>query len=327
MDEPMAPYSRFVVDGFDADALLGVVRDTRFEQRLLAAGHFRACLQRLVFPEFSLDSGAYSLPIFASGSFGHGLIALAMAVSCEQPMWANGRWIPAGQVMVFAEDSELNVRPSPGGWQWAVLLIPREVLQREAVARAGRELRLPRSGWCSGSAAPADAWNLRYGVFKALEAAAQGQGLVTPEQVAAQSALLLGAFVDAVGAADAGPVRRADASGIERHRDAVIRRAEDYLKAQLDRPFDSRALSLALGVGERQVERLFRDAYGHGPCHWHQLARLNRARSVLIQADTRASVTDIALGLGFCHLGRFSVLYRTVFGECPRDTLRRHDAV
>lgn len=76
MDEPMSPYSRFVVDGFDADALLGVVRDTRFEQRL-CVGAFQACVQRLVFPEFSLDSGAYTLPIFASGSFSRGMIALA----------------------------------------------------------------------------------------------------------------------------------------------------------------------------------------------------------------------------------------------------------
>lgn len=323
MDEPMAPYSRFVVDGFDADALLGVVRDTRFEQRLLAAGHFRACLQRLVFPEFSLDSGAYTLPIFASGSFGEGLIALAMAVSCQQPMWANGRWVPAGQLMVFAEDSELNVRPQPGGWQWAVLLIPREVLQREAVARVGRELRLPRRGWCSRPATPAHAQALRYGVFSALDTAARWQGLITPEQLAAQSAVLLGVFVDAVSAADAGPQRRADGSWIERHRAAVVQRAEGYLKAHLDRPFDSAALSLALGVGERQLERLFRDAYGHGPCHWHQLARLNRARSALLQGDTHDSVTDIALRLGFGHLGRFSVTYRNVFGECPRDTLRR----
>lgn len=323
MDEPMAPYSRFVVDGFDADALLGVVRDTRFEQRLLAAGHFRACLQRLVFPEFSLDSGAYTLPVFASGSFGKESIALAMAVSCRQPMWANGRWIPAGQVMVFAEDSELNVCPRPGGWQWAVLLIPREVLQREAVARVGRELPLPRSGWCSRAAEPAHAQALRYGVSTALDTAARWQGLITPEQLAAQSALLLGAFVDAVSAADAGPERCADGSWIERHRDALVRRAESHLKGHLDRPFDSAALSLALGVGERQLERLFRDAYGHGPCHWHQVARLNRARSALLQADATGSVTEIALRLGFGHLGRFSLLYRTVFGECPRDTLRR----
>lgn len=322
MDEPMAPYTRFVVDGFDADALLGVVRDTRFEQRLLAAGHFRACLQRLVFPKFSLDSGAYTLPIFASGSFAQGMIALALAISCERPMWANGRLVEVGQVMVFAEDSELNVRPSPGGWQWAVLLIPREVLQREAVLRVGRELRLPRTGWQTRPAPPPAAEGVRHAVFKALEAAAAWEGVITPAQMAAQASLLLGAFVEAVSAGDAGPARRLDGWGSARHRDALVRRAEDYLKAHLERPFDSRALALALGVGERQIERLFRDAYGHGPCHWHQLARLNRARTALLHADERGTVTDIALRFGFSHLGRFSILYRHVFGECPKDTLR-----
>ncbi len=322
MDEPMAPYTRFVVDGFDADALLGVVRDTRFEQRLLAAGHFRACLQRLVFPEFSLDSGAYTLPIFASGSFAQGMIALALAISCERPMWANGRLVEVGQVMVFSEDSELNVRPSPGGWQWAVLLIPREVLQREAVLRVGRELRLPRTGWQTRPAPPLAAEAVRHAVFKALEAAAAWDGVITPAQMAAQASLLLGAFVEAVSAGDAGPARRLDGWGSARHRDALVRRAEDYLKAHLERPFDSRALALALGVGERQIERLFRDAYGHGPCHWHQLARLNRARTALLHADERGTVTDIALRFGFSHLGRFSILYRHVFGECPKDTLR-----
>ncbi|WP_422506947.1 helix-turn-helix domain-containing protein [Stenotrophomonas sp. GZD-301] len=322
MNEPMAPYSRFVVDGFDADALLGVVRDTRFEQRLLGAGHFRACVQRLVFPGFSLDSGAYTLPIFASGCFAEGMMALAMAVSCTRPMWANGRWIGLGQVMVFAEDTELNVRPSPGGWQWAVLLVPRDVLQRAAVLRVGRELRLPRHGWYSRPVAPAQARSLCYGVDKALADAAQWEGMVTPSQWEALAEFVLSIFVDAVSASDTGPERRAVGNWMERHRDTLVRRAEAYLKAQLDRPFDSRALSLALGVGERQLERLFRDAFGHGPCHWHQMARLNLARSALLHGGAGDSVTDIAGRFGFSHLGRFSGLYRTVFGECPRDTLR-----
>jgi AraC-like DNA-binding protein len=42
----------------------------------------------------------------------------------------------------------------------------------------------------------------------------------------------------------------------------------------------------------------------------------------LLHADEQGTVTDIALRFGFSHLGRFSVLYRHVFGECPKDTLR-----
>ncbi len=322
MDDSLAQYSRFDVDGFDADALLGVVRDTRFEQRLLAGGQFRACVQRVVFPEFSLDSGAYNLPIFASGSFGEDLIGLAMAVNSDGPMWANGRWIPAGQIMVFAEDSELNVRPRPGGWQWAVLLISRPVLQREAVTWLGRELQVPRSGWYSRTASATDAARLRRTVLNTLEDAAHPKGLVTPAQIQVQAQTLLTAFLASVAATDAGQPPRALGSYSERYRDAVVRRAENYLKTQSDRPYDSRALTTALGVGERQLERLFRDAYGHGPCQWHQMARLNLARSALRQARGQGAVTDVATRYGFGHLGRFSVMYRDVFGESPRDTLR-----
>lgn len=322
MDESSAQYSRFDVEGFDADALLGVVRDTRFEQRLLAGGQFRACVQRVVFPEFSLDSGAYNLPIFASGSFSQELIGLAMAVNSDGPMWANGRWIPAGQIMVFAEDTELNVRPRPGGWQWAVLLIPRPVLQRAAVTRLGRELRLPRAGWFSRIATPRDAAQLRGTVIRTLQEAAHPPRVLTPEHVLGQAEGLLDAFVHSVAATDAAPPRRALGSYSERYRDAVVRRAENYLKTQCDRPYDSRALTTALGMGERQLERLFHDAYGHGPCQWHQMARLNLARSALRRAGNGGAVTDVATRYGFGHLGRFSVLYRTVFGESPRDTLR-----
>jgi len=52
------------------------------------------------------------------------------------------------------------------------------------------------------------------------------------------------------------------------------------------------------------------------------MARLNLARSALLHAGREGSVTEIATRCGFAHLGRFSVTYRTVFGECPRDTLR-----
>ena len=34
-------------------------------------------------------------------------------------------------------------------------------------------------------------------------------------------------------------------------------------------------------------------------------------------------ITSIATGLGFTHLGRFSIAYREVFGESPSQTLRR----
>ncbi len=315
-------YLRSVVDGFDAEALLGVVRDTRFEQRLLGPGHFRACLQRVVFPHFSLDSGAYSLPIFASGSFGKGVVSLALALSCKEPMWANGRLVEAGQVMVFAEDSELNVRPGAGSWRWAVLLIERERLQQAAEERLGRALAIPLSGWYCSDTPLRAASALCRTVRTVLEDASHWGPAATEERIAAQGSLLLSAFLDAVGGDRSSPGLPVRGQWMVNRRDETIRKAECFLKAQLDRPFDSQSLATMLGIGERRVERLFHEAYGLSPSRWHHIARLNAARLALMQAERGGRVTEIASRLGFAHLSRFSSEYRQIFGEYPRDTLR-----
>ena len=48
--------------------------------------------------------------------------------------------------------------------------------------------------------------------------------------------------------------------------------------------------------------------------------RLDAARTRLKLDD--ASVTEVALSVGFAHLGRFSEYYRERFGELPRETRR-----
>ena len=52
--------------------------------------------------------------------------------------------------------------------------------------------------------------------------------------------------------------------------------------------------------------------------------RLLQARQKLERAaSTGESVTDIALGCGFNHLGKFAQIYRARFGETPSETRRR----
>jgi transcriptional regulator GlxA family with amidase domain len=52
-------------------------------------------------------------------------------------------------------------------------------------------------------------------------------------------------------------------------------------------------------------------------------ARFEKAREALRRARPEESVTEIAMTLGFSHMGRFSVEYRRRFGERPSETLRR----
>jgi transcriptional regulator GlxA family with amidase domain len=51
-------------------------------------------------------------------------------------------------------------------------------------------------------------------------------------------------------------------------------------------------------------------------------ARLRQVRQTLLRADPGASVTEIAMGSGFTHMGRFSIAYRRRFDESPSQTLK-----
>jgi AraC-like DNA-binding protein len=65
-----------------------------------------------------------------------------------------------------------------------------------------------------------------------------------------------------------------------------------------------------------------------GPLRYLWLRRMEQARRALAICDpTAATVTEIATNYGFWELGRFSVTYRTLFGESPSATLRRPPGV
>jgi transcriptional regulator GlxA family with amidase domain len=51
---------------------------------------------------------------------------------------------------------------------------------------------------------------------------------------------------------------------------------------------------------------------------------MHLAHRALLKADSAtATVTSIATGQGFWELGKFSIAYRSLFGESPSATLRR----
>ena len=61
-----------------------------------------------------------------------------------------------------------------------------------------------------------------------------------------------------------------------------------------------------------------------GPIHYLWLRRMHLAHRALLCADpASATVTSIATEYGFWELGRFSVEYRTLFGEAPSTSLQR----
>lgn len=103
-----------------------------------------------------------------------------------------------------------------------------------------------------------------------------------------------------------------------------VRRAEEYMLAHLCEPTSMGDIAEAVGANARTLARAFKRHHGVGPIAFLKQRRLENAQRILLGADPRSSsVTEVAIQLGFCHLGQFSKDYKQAFQEGPSETLRR----
>ena len=118
-----------------------------------------------------------------------------------------------------------------------------------------------------------------------------------------------------------------DANSTRGHRhDTIIARFEDFLAGNPDRPLYLTEICAAIGVAERTLRAACEEHLGMGPIRFLTLRRMHLVRRALLHADPLIStVTRIVTDHGFWELGRFSVAYRTLFGESPSATLRRRE--
>ena len=83
---------------------------------------------------------------------------------------------------------------------------------------------------------------------------------------------------------------------------------------------DVDALAGRLGVGERQLRRLFRQHLGASPVAVAQTRRVLLAKQLI--HETHLPMTEVAFAAGFGSIRRFNETFRQLFGRPPRE-LRR----
>lgn len=109
--------------------------------------------------------------------------------------------------------------------------------------------------------------------------------------------------------------------GSWRRGDAALARALKLIDdgALIDQPLS--ALADRVGLGERQLRRLFVERVGVAPIGVHGTRRLLFAKQLL--TETSLPVTEVALASGFGSLRRFNDAFRSAYRMAPRD-LRRN---
>ncbi|ROL84960.1 AraC family transcriptional regulator [Pseudomonas chlororaphis] len=103
-------------------------------------------------------------------------------------------------------------------------------------------------------------------------------------------------------------------------------RARQYIHANAREPLGLEELEAAAGVSRFKLFEAFKKYFALSPMVYLKKYRLNAVRQEILEHGSARTISEIALGWGFSHLGRFSAEYRKLFGESPSVTLQRHDA-
>lgn len=101
----------------------------------------------------------------------------------------------------------------------------------------------------------------------------------------------------------------------------ALRLAVDYIHANLAEPITLNDIAAEAGVNVRTLQKGFRQRYGLTPMQYLRNARLDAAHYQLAIRRDRPSITQVAFGSGFSHLGRFSRDYKQRFGVLPSHSV------
>ena len=250
-------------------------------------------------------SGARSLILFATGS-------------THPAMLANGIDTSQDQIAMFGVQWPYYLRSSAAS-EWGTMSLMPEDLAAAGKAITGRELTPPS---LMLPIRPPIPWLSR--LVQLHEAtghlAKTAPDILAKSEVArAIEEALVETMVLCLAGGRSEPVRN-----VYRHRARVMRRLEDALRAKSGETLYMAELCAAVGATYWTLRDCCLEYLGMSPKRYLWMRRMNMARRALQRADAEnTTVTDIATSYGFWELGRFSVAYRSLFGESPSTALQR----
>jgi AraC-like DNA-binding protein len=303
----------------DPLAYQAAVRAADVEVLVKSRGDFRAELTRIDLDRLWIQRGYDSLPriVHAANDPKRSPILFLDGVG-QSSLLLSGLEVSAGEMVVYSSGS-INHQQTSGPCRWATMSLTPEDLAAAGRAIAGRELTAPSDTLV---VRPARAVMERLMTLHAAACQlAKGAPdiLTLPGIARALEQELVRALVACL---TERPLPEAKSCGGAHAK--VIARFEDFLAARRYEPLYLAEICAGISVSERTLRTCCHEHLGMGPVRYLWLRRMHLARRALLLSDAReANVTRIATDFGFWELGRFSVEYRTLFGESPSAALHR----
>lgn len=107
----------------------------------------------------------------------------------------------------------------------------------------------------------------------------------------------------------------------ERKALSVVRSVEQFMWQNVDEPLTLDRIGEHVHCRMRSLIHSFKDSFGVGPIAYLKILRLNEAHRRLRESRGNVRIFDIAVGLGFWHMGHFSADYKRMFGTTASETL------
>jgi AraC-like DNA-binding protein len=301
----------------DPDAFYGAIRNAQVDGVVTARGNFRAELRRIDLHKLWMLRGEESLARILGVAIGN-RAAILFATDRNTPQYVDGMELPHEKILVFGSDSVAHIR-SAAGCRWGTMSLTLEDLAAAGPAIIGREVIAPSDTHCIRPQPQSMSRLLSLHEAAGHLAKTVPDILANPEVARAMEHALVYAMLACVGGGE-----EVDVGGTFRHHAAIMRRLEEVLEANLDGPLYVLEICKAARVSAKTLRLCCQEQLGMSPKRYLLLRRIHMARRALCRADPETTtVTEIATNYGFWELGRFSVVYRSLFGEAPSASLRR----
>jgi AraC-like DNA-binding protein len=284
-----------------------------------AKGQFQAELRQINLKQLWMQHGHENLPHIVAGTVSPVRKAITFLTK-EREMVYCGQDVLPGSIIIQRTDTQH--RRNGADRHWGSMSLPHDVLHAAFKALSGREYSEAALGFILRPDL-----DLMSRLLKAHEtvgniAETMPDILEMPEALRALEHQLVHLMIRCMcthlsSAASAG----------ERRHDLIVARFEAFLEANSNEPLYLTEICAAVGVSERTLRVVCEEHLGMGPIRYLSLRRMHLVRRALLRADpSTTTVTRIATDHGFWELGRFSVAYRSLFGDSPSDSLRRRSA-
>lgn len=304
---PVATISFTDLDDFLETLKPDLVTKTTIIQR----GTYRVDMKYINLDELRLSWFEEQLPRLAHSALVPGFHAIQFQTHAGQPSFVCGLQVSLGDIVMLKAGAEAHSRIG-AGQRSGRILVAHDELTETAEALLGREVKTLSSTHRFRPPAPLFSWLMDL-YLRTLEHIKP----IHPEVTRAMRGAIMHALISCI---DAAPAEHAHYSY-----STIMRRFEQCIEANSDRPLYLTDLCKAVGVSDRTLRNCCYEYLGMGPKRYLWLRRMHQARQALQSADSgAATVTDVAMNYGFGELGRFAVAYRALFGERPSTTLRRH---